>query len=400
MDVRGKNAIGALAIIVLMVSYGSLFPFVFRVPATGIGPLQTLLNTWAMVPGRGDFLLNIVLYSPLGFFAVLAAPARLGTTQRIILGVLIGTILSAGLEMLQYYSQGRVTYAGDLYANITGSALGSIGGILLGREFRWPLMQEIQTRPFPMLVLASWLGYRLYPFAPTIDLHKYWDAIKPVVLFPSFTLYDFLRYTVMWLTAAALIESVVRHGRSRLLFPLIAAAILFAKILIVTRVLTLAEIAGAGAGFCLWLALVNQPARRRALLVVLLLFAFVIAWRLEPFQFDDQARRFDWIPFYGLMYGSIEVNTQSFFEKTFYYGSLIWFSVEAGLRIRTSAIIVATLLLLTSAVEIYLPGRSAGVTDAVMSLIIAAIAFLVSSSASTDPQDLPANQLNPTNRIQ
>ena len=398
MDVRGKNAVWALAIIVLIVSYGTLFPFAFRVPATGIGPVQTLLNTWAMMPRRGDFLLNILLYLPLGFFAVLAAPAGLGATHRILIGVLIGTILSAGLEMLQYYSVGRVSHAGDIYANFTGSALGSIGGILLRREFHWPLMREIRTRPFPVLVFTSWLGYRLYPFTPTIDLHKYWDALKPVVLVPSFTLYDFLGYTVMWLTAAALIESVVRQGQSRLLFPFISAGVLFAKILIVGRVLSLAEIAGAGAGFCLWLALINQPVRRRALLVVVPLFVFVIAWRLEPFQFGDQAGRFDWIPFYGLMYGSTDVNIQSFFEKTFYYGSLIWFSVEAGLRIRTSAILVSALLLITSAAEIYLPGRSAGLTDAAMALIIALLISLL-SSASPNSNGLPTAQVNPGSRV-
>ena len=52
--------------------------------------------------------------------------------------------------------------------------------------------------------------YRLYPYVPTIDLHKYWDALKPVVFHPRPTGYDLFRYTAIWLTIGSLIESVRR----------------------------------------------------------------------------------------------------------------------------------------------------------------------------------------------
>src|ERR1051326_6774327 len=55
----------------VIIAYGSLYPFEFSVPAAGPGPVQALLRTWANTPGRGDFLANVLLYMPLGFFAVL-----------------------------------------------------------------------------------------------------------------------------------------------------------------------------------------------------------------------------------------------------------------------------------------------------------------------------------------
>ena len=64
------------AIIVAVILYGSLYPFEFRQPCTGLGPLRTLLDSWAQTPRRGDFAANILFYMPLGFFVSLASGRR------------------------------------------------------------------------------------------------------------------------------------------------------------------------------------------------------------------------------------------------------------------------------------------------------------------------------------
>jgi VanZ family protein len=61
----------------------------------------------------------------------------------------------------------------------------------------------------------------------------------------------------------------------------------------------------------------------------------------------------------------------SFFEKSFLYGSLLFFFIEAGGRLRTAAILVCGVLFVTSWAETYLPGRSAEITDAFMALLLA-----------------------------
>jgi len=138
---------------------------------------------------------------------------------------------------------------------------------------------------------------------------------------------------------------------------------------------------GIMTGYFLWLALLALDHRRRALMVALALFVSVVLWRLEPFHFQAVAHPFGWTLFYSLLNGSTEVNVQSFLEKAFYYGSLLWLSTEAGLRIRTAAAIVATILLCTSALEIYLPGRSAELTDTIMALVTAYLIALMNPTA-------------------
>ena len=180
------NFLFATAVVIAVIVYGSLYPFAFRPPVIGFGrAARELLDSWADAPSRGDFIANIALYMPLGFFAILAIGRGVGTPTRIALAVLTGALLGTCMELMQYYDDGRQTAATDLYANVVGTVLGAIGGSLTGRDFRWPLLREISSNRVPALLLSAWAGYRLFPYVPTTDLHKYWDALKPVILYPA-----------------------------------------------------------------------------------------------------------------------------------------------------------------------------------------------------------------------
>jgi VanZ family protein len=321
---------------------------------------------------------------PLGYFAVLALGVRISRWRRLILAVVIGAGLSLTMELTQYYDAGRDSTLSDFYSNAIGTALGAALGALIGGRFQSPLLRPLAENREAVLLLAGWLGYRLFPYVPTIDLHKYWDALKPIVLYPTLSAYDLCRHTGSWLVVYALFAAVFRQRRPALLIPFFVGAVLVAEILIVGKALSVAEIAGAGLAFCIWLLLgVSAPLR---LVVTTLLFtAIVIAQRLEPFHFSELPGHFGWIPFYSFMQGSIGIDVQSFFEKFFIYGSLIWLLVQVGWRLGFAATVVFVLLLLTSWAEIYLPGRSAEITDAAMALAIAVIAEL---SKRFDPTPL------------
>jgi VanZ family protein len=370
-----RNYAIVTAIIIAVILYGSFYPFAFRVPEPDIGAVHTLLTSGGEWGSRGDFVANILLYMPLGFFGVLALNARHGFSRRVLLLALVGFLLSLSVELGQYYDEGRDTTIADLCSNTLGTVLGAIVGALFGGTIRWALLRDIADNREPALLLAAWLGYRLYPYIPVIDLHKYWDALKPVVLHPSLTPYDLFRHTAIWLAVYALFAAVFRRRYPILLMPFFVGAVLFAKILILDASLSIAEIAGAALAFALWI-LLGASERLRITIITLLFAAAVAAARLEPFQFGAAAGQFQWIPFYGFMQGSIDIDVQSFFEKFFLYGGLIWLLVRSGMRLGLAAAFVALLLLATSWIELYLPGRSAEVTDAVMALAIAAIAGL------------------------
>src|SRR5438874_2810124 len=107
----------------LVIAYGSLYPFDFSVPVAGPGPVHALLATWANKPGRGDFLSNVLLYTPLGFFGALTFTERVRPVMRLLNTILLGATLSISMELAQYYV-GRDTQAVDVYANVLGTTIG------------------------------------------------------------------------------------------------------------------------------------------------------------------------------------------------------------------------------------------------------------------------------------
>ena len=372
-----KRAALVTTIIVGVIVYGSLFPFAFRAPAATEGPFSTLIKTWNVMPGRGNLIANILLYAPLGFFGFLAPRVSKNSNLRILTATFCGLVVSVVLELIQFYDAGRITHLADVYANTIGTALGAVCARIFAADIRWPFIRELGAKPFLTLLLLAWLTYRLFPFVPTIDLHKYWDALKPVFLTPSLPAYDLLRYTVMWLTVCAIIASIAERYRSLFLFPAFAALVIASKIVIVTKVLTIAEIFGALGAFGLWQVLLRCSPRVRSSVMAMILGAFIAASRLAPFDFELTSRSFGWIPFRSFMSGSLLINTQSFLEKFFLYGSLLWLLIESGLHLRYAAALVAVGLFCTSLMEVYLPSRSAEVTDAVMVLLIAWVLSLL-----------------------
>ena len=330
----------------------------------------------------------MALYTPFGFFVVLAIGGTESAAKRILMAVTAGAILSTCIELAQYYDDGRQTAANDLYANVVGTLLGAIGGGLTGRNFRWPLLREVASQRVPVLLLIAWAGYRLYPYVPTIDLHKYWSALKPVILHPTLTGYDLFRYMTIWLTIGVLVEAIGGQKRVWLKFPLFVGSVIVAKVTIVGTTLTTAEVAGAVLAFGVWGILAGGK-RLRVTLVALLFCGYVIADRLEPFEFLPSRRDFGWIPFLSFMFGSIEIGVLSFLQKFFLFGSSIWLLTRAGLRLGSSTFVVAMMLFITSQAQTYLPNRSAEITDAVMALLIGAVIALIEGETRRNGASVP-----------
>lgn len=360
------------ALVVAVIAYGSLYPFAPQVPAEGSGALATLLRSWGTMPSsRSDFVANILLYMPLGWFGILSMPPRIGVAIRFLLIVIGGTLLSLTMELAQYYDAGRVTSFDDVYSNVLGTMTGGLVGINLGGRWRVPLIAELSARPIPAVLMAAWAGYRLYPYVPAIGLHKYWTAVKPLLFDPDFSLGALYRHAAIWLAAFMLLALLSGTRRPVLLALLFCAAALAARVMIVDTVLSAAELAGAAAALCLWPLLLAMPPRRRAATLFLLLGGAVILDRLQPFQFLPAARDFGWVPFRSLMTGAIGANIVAFCEKTFLYGTLLYLFTEAGGRLRSAVVIVGGMVFAASWIQTYLPGRSAEITDTLIVLLLA-----------------------------
>ena len=367
-----------------LILYGSLYPFEFSVPADGVGPLQTLIDSIGRPPGRGNVVANVLLYLPFGCFFVLSfAPVR--RRAAVPLAVACGAAMSLFVELVQYYDVDRVTSFSDFYTNTLGSLLGGLAALAAGSQFRLRLVGETIAQPIPSLLIIAWLGYRLYPYVPTIDLHKYWRVLQPIISTSSITWYDVFGQTAIWLALYALIEAIVGGWRFVWLAPLFAMAVLGGEVVIIDTTLRSAEPVGAGIALAAWLALTTLPVRVRVGVVGAVLCAFVIALQLEPFEFQAMARGFDWVPFHGLMLVEPKAAALTLLEKFFLYGCAI-FLLGAALGRRLPAVVaVAAMAFVTSWLAMYLPQRSAEITDTVVALMIGLAFALLPSDRRKAP---------------
>lgn len=373
--------------VVAVILHGSLYPYRFAVPPHGIGPIATLFASWKdLGTGYGDIAANILLYTPFGFFMALAIGR--GRIVRVLVVTLAGLALCTAVELAQYFDAGRLTNLSDVYFNTLGSALGATAALLIGNLGRFLRLTGVAFKPMPALLLVAMLGYHLYPYVPTIDLHKYWHALRPLIIAPRASPYDILRYFALWLTTCCLIASLVGSVRSVAAAALFMALVFAAKIAIVNLIVTPAETIGAAAALVLWLA-VGRRARPAMLLTAAVLCLSIVLDRLQPFQFLAEPRPFGWLPFRSFLDGSIAINTMSMLEKFFLYGSLLWLAAEALLPLWLATLSVALLLLVTSVAETYLPGRSAEITDALLVLIIG---FIMQAFRQSEPRPSPSGR--------
>jgi len=359
------------AAVTLVIIYGTLYPFHFRESPESNGPVGALLKTWRGPFGRGDFVANILLYLPYGLFWVQAL-RRWPPIARIVFVVLSGLALSAGIELIQFYEPSRDSSLSDVYSNTLGVVVGSMAGaVLSSRQFSWRA-GSMGRRPFIVLLISCWLGYRLFPYVPVIDLHKYWAAVKPLVFSPVLPPLDLYRHAVIWLAVALLLEALFGVAGSRLALLLLLPVVLFARVLIVDAVLSPAEVAGGALATLVWCGFLWRL-QSRAPIIAALFASVVVIDALQPFQFSAVAHPFGWIPFGGFMRGSVEVNVRSFFEKVFTYGTLIWLIARAGSKLVVAVCVSTGLVLCLRLSQVFLPGRSAEITDAIMLLIVAGV---------------------------
>ncbi len=196
-----------------------------------------------------------------------------------------------------------------------------------------------------------------------------------------------------WLLVAMLVQAI--YGARYWLWPflLFVLAEWAGRVVVIDTALTWPDLVGACIALAIWLGLPATTHIGRTVIAISFA-AMVMMLRLQPFQFQSQpVHPFGWVPFWSLMHGSMNVAIPSFCEKFVQYGGLIWLLAGADVPLAVGTGLTAAMLLLTSYAEIYLPGRSGEMTDAMLALCIGGLFALMSgprlSGQITDPAPRP-----------
>jgi VanZ family protein len=355
---------------VLLILYGSLFPFRFS-------SLHDF-DLWALVTSldfartsRGDIVANLLLYIPLGLCLMLAWPARWTRARGFLWAVVLGTVLSLCVELLQVHASSRVSSLSDLVLNAAGTAIGALAAILylgIGSTIRIPGLAAGRPDPVPFALILLWLAFRLAPFVPTIDWQKYKDALKPLLLTPDIAWLDILRYLAGWLVVGYAVRQVWRREFALYAVVALAALVLVGRVVIVGKTLSASEVAALLACIPAAAVLIMMTDRRRALVLSVMLVAVIVLAGFKPFTIQAAAQSFSWVPFMSSLNDNLEVNYSVLLEKCFWYFSLIWLLTRRGVSIGLAAFGTAALLASIEFAQLWIPGRSAEITDPLLAL--------------------------------
>jgi VanZ family protein len=365
-----------LILIAVLIGYGSLYPFRFAANPLWWQQTLALLRVPELAMGRGDLVGNLLLFVPWGLVAALRGatrqPVRGGA---LLLRLAPGLALALALQLAQLWIPGRVPALNDVLANGAGMLLGVLGARLprrlgakagrapQGKAAPAALPQQSMT----VLLMLLWLGYQWFPWVPTLDRQNIVDALKPVLLAPRLDGVRALHAALAW-CAFFLLWDLARAG----LVPawrmaVTALLVVAAKPFIVGASISPANLLGLG------LALACLPWRRHDLARPVLVGAMcvgLLVFGLAPFDLQGRAQAFHWIPFTGLLEGSMSTNLLSLLDKSFFYGVLIVLLSARGGRPVAAAAALAACLCAIEAVQVFLPGRVAESTDPVLALLL------------------------------
>lgn len=357
--------------------YGSLYPFAFEWAAiTPERVMEILLERWRGKLSPINILMNVLLFVPYGLFAGVALAGR-GVVVRWLLVFATAAVLAFGVQLVQVWLPARVPTFVDGFINLVGVFVGMLlalvpRAIAMLTE-RGP--SSGQMRALPLLLMFCWLAYRWFPFVPSLDVASLKDGLRPL-LQPELRPLDLLHNLAAWLVFAYLWS---RCGWRDLWLWMVIPLAVIAQAGVADNVLTLHNLLAAVVAPGLWMA-INRLAQRPVEPVVVILIAVLIIQGLRPFETGSAP--FAWVPFKGFLGGSMFVNMASLLEKVFLYGGLIWLVLEAGQSRVTGLLLPVLLVAGLEAAQMQIATRFLEITDAVLCLILWAVAMVGWRSAA------------------
>jgi VanZ family protein len=360
---RARRATRWLALLcAALVTHGSLYPWRFRAPASFDAEWTRMMVQTSWWTGFGDVAGNVALFVPVGVLGWALArdwrtPAWLNAFGVVCAGVAFAFVL----QVAQIYVPTRYAAWSDVVWNM----LGLLFGLWVAAPvLRMPLhgLHAAHWRA-PITFALLWLLLQWWPMVPRLDWQHLKDALKPLLLYPS------------WRTASALdallslivLGALLRPLRRRLLLltglPALAA---FGTLLIDQQVLSVSRITGWVAGTVVAVLMGRLPLRTHAWWGAAAALAWFIIDELKPFELASSLGRFHWMPFEALLEGSLTANTLALAWHLFWLGAVMVLVDRCGVRPAAAAVALGVCALLLEALQMLLPGRVADITPALL----------------------------------
>jgi glycopeptide antibiotics resistance protein len=358
-----------LAVVTGLIVYVSLYPF--RFIADGPALVDALRSlSWARA-GRGDMFNNVLLYVPFGFCVALLLEPRWGRVTGIVVGTLLGAMLSLGLELLQASVAIRVSSLRDLSLNATGSLIGAVLGTVfhaLGSRVSPQGTPRSRSAFVAMSILVLWLLERLWPLLPDPGLGQLKRAVRPL-LTPHIDWMSLAGFFVGWLVVTQVVFNLVRRQRAMDVLLIVIATVLVGRTFVAGSALEVAEIAAIALLLPLLVPFSRLDDGTRSTIVAVLLGVW-LAWTSVRMLLDGSIPSSAGLPELREVLLRNVPPPPLLANKSFSYLSLGWLLAGAGIVPYVAAGMTVLFVLLLTLLQLGLSSPAYGWVD----LLIACLA--------------------------
>lgn len=381
----------------VFVVYGTTFPFAFDTGGRGFSTLAHRIN-WRPLGGTadnllvGDIIQNILLFIPFGVLGYFSLVFKRSWTRKAAI-VLAGSALSLSVETLQIFSVTRFPAVSDVVFNTLGTAL----GIFLAMAFKksvlgfksHPTARKFIDAPsafpaFIFLVLVAAGCWQPFDFALDISLIK--GHLKPLLFQPlqfqrpdedmvSFIRFLFAALFLSRFAAEARLPSPVLAGAG--IMAALGLGLEMSQTIIQSRAPgvqdALVAVAGAIAGGIAYLfpGFHLRPRIWSAVGGSMILMSAAVR-ALYPFEFSPDHAGINLLPFLSLYERTTFAAIGDFMESAMIFFPLGFLLGYFYPRIRPSALAAlaaGAMALSVEAVQGFVPGRYADLTDVLGAMV-------------------------------
>jgi VanZ family protein len=384
----------------VFILYGTTIPFDFVLDRQQVlAHLSRMTLNPLISPDSGtrvsipDFVGNVLLFVPLGFFGIWSLAGRRASVSRIVWLTLLGFALSSAVETLQLFTVDRTSSVADVFANSLGAMAGAIAATFLRASGR-RLVVAASARGiagvasfYPLLVATLLLCAAVWePFDVTLDVGSVVSKIRALLHDPwqggplsdealSWTQHLlFTSILLMWLRdigarGATATAAIVGIGG--------AVALEASQLFIGSRMPGLWDATVGAAGSLCGLAVgAAYPKFTRPVFWCAALFLATAAGaamqQLSPFVTVSEARTFQWLPFLNY-YAFTTFQTVSHSAELLIAYFPLGFALALLVKPRYARTVVVLLMALAIAAPVeygqrFIGGRYPDVTDIALSL--------------------------------
>jgi VanZ family protein len=362
--------------------YGSLYPFThWHAPAY---PLMQFLPIWPEHLDKGDVLQNVLVYAPFGMLCTLWLVRAMPVLRAAATAVALGALVSFSIETLQQFNPARVASTVDIVMNTLGSAGGALlASTLVRHTFSGKLVLAWRDRWFRqgplantgLVVLGFWMLSQTSPLVPTLDvghlrhaLGGLWHALHDP---RSADLARIARYALTTAGLGLMLMLLVQPGKpAALLFAAMLGAVLLAKVVVISRVLSLEAICGSALAWAACILMRLLPARLLPMVGIALVAAGFTVSELAPVGGGGIGLSFNWIPFAGHMRSLAAL--ENILELLWPFMAIAWFARwNAPAKVSPLWIIAGTVLVGAAVFAMewqqqWMPGRYGDMTQVLL----------------------------------